>query len=350
MTTEEMIRAAKDAIGSGRTDDYVIQPTKHAAELLDKAPSLAAMLGSSELSVLAGEYEKKDKEAKGNKNVFMITANRANWAVLLTACFSTLLLVVAPLKAATGLPDAVILAVLGVCGVISGGLGSMWVYQAREGRLLDNWMSARAAAEALRTQYFETATGMELPDGNSPIPTALLQFEYFRRYQLDVQIAFYERKAQDLRRDADRLLRTGAFSVALASISAGLAAILGGQRPAWVSVAALGAIATALGSFAATRESVNQSRRNMERYTKACEAISLLKRKLDPVRAAAAAGDKQPMKQFIAAVHEQLTAEHREWLAAAQSIQPAIDRLEDTLAKLKPKPADAQPAANVPSH
>ncbi len=43
------------------------------------------------------------------------------------------------------------------------------------------------------------------------------------------------------------------------------------------------------------------------------------------------------MKQFVVAAHEQIAAEHRQWLAAAQSIQPAIDKLDDTLSKLKPK-------------
>jgi len=345
MTTADMIRAAKDALGTGLAEDYKIQPTTHAAELAEKAPCLAAILGSSELSVLAEEYEKNDKLANDNKAVFKTIADRANWAVLLTACFSALLLVVGPLKTVVSLPEGAVLAILGVCGVISGGLGSMWVYQTREGKLLDNWMSARAAAEALRTEYFETATTMELADGTSSV----LQFEYFRRYQLDVQTAFYDRKVRDCRREARRLLQMSAYSVALASISAGLATILSGQNPAWVSIAALGAIATALGSFASTRESVNQNRRNMERYAKASDAISLLKKKIDQVRAAAAAGEREPMKQFVAAVHEQLAAEHREWLAAAQSIQPAIDKLDDALAKLQQKRPDAHTAGKAPT-
>jgi hypothetical protein len=280
MTPEEMIAAAQDALGRASSGDYKIQPANHAQELEAKAPALAALLRSSELSVLAEQYEKKDKEATENQAVFKTTASRANWAVLLTACFSTLLLIVGPTKSVAGVSVPNVLAIVGVCGVISGALGSMWVYRAREGKLLDNWMTARAAAEMLRRQYFEAVTSFVAPGNVSPIAPALLQFEYFRRYQLDVQIAFFQSRAADHRRDANRLLSLGAGSVALASIGAGLAAVLSGINPSWVAIAALGTVATALASFASTKESVNQSRQNAERYTNTCDALTLVNESL----------------------------------------------------------------------
>lgn len=349
MTSDEMIRAAQEALGEDRADDYRIQPTQHAQGLATKAPALAAVLGRSELKVLAEQYEKKDRQANEHQALFKSTASRANWAVFLTACFSTLLLIVAPLKLGPGVPTNVVLALLGVCGVIAGALGAMWVYRTREGKLLDNWMGSRAAAEALRAQYFQTATSLELADTNSPIAPALLQFEYFRRYDLDVEVAFYEKRGADHQREAEQMLRISAFSVALASISAGLAAVLGSLNTAWVSIAALGTVATALSSFAATRESVGQSRRNAERYANTSDALAMLKGKLDAVRTAAAAGEREPVKQFVAAAHEQISAEHKQWLAAEQAIQPAIDKLDDTLSKLKPKSKGSEPAAEKPA-
>jgi hypothetical protein len=337
MTPEESIAAAKDALGAQRPDDYKMEPTRHAAELAAKSPVLAQALGRSELSVVAEEYERMDGQANRFRDSFKNVANRANWAVFLTACFSALLLVVGPLQVVAGKPLGWVNSVLGVCGVISGALGSMWVYRAREGKLLDNWLGARAAAETMRTQYFEALTAMQLVDGNSPIAPALLQFEYFRRYQLDVQLAFYRQRSEDHRRDAERLLVISAYAIALASISAGVAGFLSSLNPAWISIAALGAAATALASFSSTKESVNQSRRNTELYNNTYNALTLLKRKLDAVRTAAAAGESEPMKQFVAAVHEQIGAEHRQWLAAAKSVQPAIEKLEDTLSKLKSK-------------
>ncbi len=94
MTPDEMIRDAKDAFGADRTDDYIIQPSNRAKELAAKAPWLADTLRRSELSVVAEQYERKDREANAAQIAFKTTASRANWAVLLTACFSTLLLIV----------------------------------------------------------------------------------------------------------------------------------------------------------------------------------------------------------------------------------------------------------------
>jgi hypothetical protein len=220
------------------------------------------------------------------------------------------------MKSVAGLSAGNVLLTVGILGAISGALGSMWVYRSREGKLLDAWVSARAAAETLRRQYFETVTSI-VEKTNSPIMVVLLAFEYFRRYQMDVQIAFYNRRAEDHRRAASKLLSASTFLVALASASAAIAAILSGRNPAWVSVAALGTVATAFASFAATQESVNQSRQNAERYTVACDALSLLKRKLDAVRAAAAADEREPVTQFVAAVHDQIW-----WNTGSGSPQP----------------------------
>jgi hypothetical protein len=207
----------------------------------------------------------------------------------------------------------------------------MWVHQTREGKLLDNWMSARAEAEALRWQYFEAVIGMEVPNGNTGITAVLLQFEYFRRYQLDVQNRFYAKRAGEHKRDADKWMRLSSYSVAGAAIAAGLS----GLDPAVVSIAALGAVAAALGSFASTKDVINQSRRNADLYGKTRDALVKLEAKLDDVRAAAAAGEREPVKQFVAAAHDQLAGEHREWLKEAEGIQPAIDKLEQTLSDLR---------------
>ena len=348
MTADEAIQAAKETLGANKPDDYLIQPTKHEAELAQTAPALAGILRHSDVNVIAAQYEKKDGEANENRTLFEETASRANWAVLLTACFSTLLLVATPLSSLAGTtPNKYLVALLGVCGVISGAFGSMWLYRAREGKLLDNWMSARAGAEDLRRQYFETVTCADCADAGSQIPPALLQFEYFRRYQLDVQTAFYERRGNAHRRDANRLLWMSSYSVVLASIGAELAAVLSGLNPAWLALGALGTVATALAAFAATKESVNQSRRNAELYSNTGDALVLLEAKLDAVRAAAVGGEREPVKQFVAAVHDQLAAEHRQWLKAGESIQPAIEKLDETLKAVRQKPKEEQATAGI---
>jgi ribosome-associated translation inhibitor RaiA len=39
--------------------------------------------------------------------------------------------------------------------------------------------------------------------------------------------------------------------------------------------------------------------------------------------------------------------EYRQWLSAAQSIQPAIDKLDEVLEKLKQRPKDSEAAAKA---
>jgi hypothetical protein len=124
----------------------------------------------------------------------------------------------------------------------------------------------------------------------------------------------------------------------LASIGAGLAASLGLLGTAWVSIAVLGTLGTALSSFASTKEAIGQSRRNSESYAKARDGLALLARRIDNVRSAAADGEREPLRQFVAVVHDLLSSEHRQWLAAAQTIQPALDALDTALAKLNLKP------------
>lgn len=337
MADQEMIDAASQAIGVGAKGDYKIQPTVHAAELVSKAPTLTAILNRAQFSVLAEEYERKDQEAIKAQEVFKSTAGRANWAVFFTTLFSVLLLLASPMATVVKIPDKTLLVVFGVGGIVCGGVGAMWLYQVREGKLLDGWMNARASAELLRKQYFEAVTGADAGATVSHPPALLLQFEYFRRYHFDSQVAYYDQRSGDHRRSAARVLQATGWSVALASISLGLAGFLGGIDPRWSSAAALGTVATAIAAFASTNESVYQYRRNSDLCSKTGDALRLLKGRFDDVRAAAITGQSEVLHQFVAAVNELLITEHRQWLAAAQDIKPALERLDDTLSRLKPK-------------
>jgi hypothetical protein len=305
MTVPEAVAGAVDAIGVGSKDDYKIHLTAHAAELGSKAPALAAILRTAQFSVLAEEYERKDQEAIEGQKVFRSAVGRANWAVLFTTLFSVLLLITSPLTTMVRAPHNPLLVVFGVGGIVCGGLGAIWLYQVREGKLLDSWMKARASAELLRKQYFEAVTVAQAVAEATAVPTLLLQFEYFRRYQFDAQVAFYDRRGADYKRAAALVLRTTGWSVGSASISLGLAGFVGGIDARWMSVAALGTVATAVAAFASTNESVYHFRRNLGLYSITADALRLLKGKFDEVRAAAVAGQREPVQQLVAAVNEE---------------------------------------------
>jgi len=338
MERQSSIDAAIDALGKGRADDYVISPTQHADGLAAQAPALAKLLRCSELSTIARSYERKGAEAGQAQAVFKRTVDRANWAVLLTAIFSALLLAT-PLASFLGAGLGKAQIVLGICGVLSGALGAMWLFKVREGRLLERWMGARAGAETRRLEYFALAATWRDDGAPSEIPLPLLQCEYFRRYQLDVQIAYYGGRAADHERAANLWLGLSAFAVFLAMAATGIGGVAGGiTGSALVAFAGLGVIATALASFASAREATSQDRRNAERYSRTLEALEGLSARLDAVREAAARGEREPLEQFVAAVHEQLSLEHRQWLETSESTKASMAELEGSLAKLQTKP------------
>jgi hypothetical protein len=171
-----------------------------------------------------------------------------------------------------------------------------------------------------------------------------LKLEYFRRYQLDVQLAYYDRRGRQHRDSADRTLTIGGFAAALAAVASGSAGIVASIEAPWAALAALGVIGTALAAFAATREAVNQDRRNAERYGRTLSALEILRGRLDDVRGGVLAGSQEVLDDYVAAVHEQLSLEHREWLSGAESTRSAIGKMDETLAALQKDGARPQGA------
>jgi SMODS and SLOG-associating 2TM effector domain 1 len=340
----DVVKRAIAAIGEDRPDDYVLAPHEHAGALADKAPALASLLRSSKMEGLAEQYKQHDEEAGNAQSRFKRAMTRANGAVLATAVLAALIMVGGIFEPRLGVtlmrPP---LLVLGLSALLAGALASMWLFRVREGHLLDEWMTERAHAETARLAYFTTLV-KEPEQTTSDPPLALLKLEYVRRYLLDMQIAYYGRRGRQHRRSADRTLTIGGFAAALGAVAAGSAGLVASFNAPWASLAAVGVVGTALAAFAATREAVNQDRRNAERYGRTLSALKILRGRLDDVRAGVLAGLQDVLEEYVAAVQEQLSLEHREWLAGAESTRSAIGKLDETLAALpkgKPGPEGA---------
>jgi hypothetical protein len=99
----------------------------------------------------------------------------------------------------------------------------------------------------------------------------------------------------------------------------------------WAGLAALGVLGAALTSFATTRESIGQDARNAERYGRTRAALRRLTTRLDDVREAVAQGNAQALEEFVAAVNEQVSVEHRQWLNDGDSTRAGMARLEIAL-------------------
>jgi len=316
-------------IGSGSPDDNGLSPLEHAAQLKTSAPKLAAILTRSAPVELARQYAEADTEALVAERTFKRWVIRANRAVLGTATVSALLMAVALLAGRLGGLTQTILIVLALIGVATGGFASMSLFRVKEGRLLEDWMMARARAETKRLSYFNYIVNSSV--GPLDPQLELLKLEYFRRYQLDLQLAYYKTRRSGHRNSAERTLNISAGSVMVAAIASGAAGVLGALRSEWAALGSLAVFGAALQAFAAARESLNQDRRNAERYDNTAQALLGLRERLDDVRVGIAAGATSVLGEYVGAVQDQLSLEHRQWLEGAENMQAAVARLEKAL-------------------
>jgi hypothetical protein len=322
-------REAADIIGAGADDDYQIRPVAQAEVYAERAPALSEILQRNATRIAAEDFERSDAEATRTQTEFKRAANRANVSVLAIAIVAAGLMVLALVDA-----PALTLLGLGLAGGATGAYAAYLTQRLKQTQMFERWMSARADAEERRREYFDLVTEVERTPsetaGSPPLP--LLQFEYFRRYHLDVQIRYYAERQQMHQRQADRTATFAAFAVFLAALFTGVGgAMAGGLGPEWSAVAALGILGAALTSFATTRESIGQDERNAERYARTRTALRHLSGRLDDVREAVSAGNHASLREFVAAVSEQVSVEHRQWLSDTQSTRAGMLRLEEAL-------------------
>lgn len=322
---------AQDAIGEQGKDDVILAPSTHAERLPPSAQALASLLKDPQLAILAEQYERHDNAANVARDEYKATLTRANGAVLAATTLSAVMMAAQILAAAwtdhkEHLQDAA--AGAGVLAGVAATLGAMWLFRAREGRLLERWLGCRAKAETERGAYFAT-----IAEGPDEMPDRLLKLEYFRRYQVDVQRNYYTSASQRHAKAGQWTLRIGALAVALSSIPAFFGAFASGDG-ALSALATLSVIGGAVAAYTAAHEAMTQDRRNAERYEHALEALELLAAKLGLIRKAVAEGSADALKVYVTTVNEQLTIEHRQWLDAAQGAKKAEEAIDAALGKL----------------
>ena len=331
-SVRELQTKARAVIGTQGEDDYVLDPTKHAADYAKSAPHLSDLLNSARLSIIAKRYKQRDQQAGDAQLEYKLKMDRANLAILATAVLSGLMMAAQIVAGSWSLPPRTV-GVLGLLSALCGALATMWLYQVRQGKLLERWMTARAAAETARLSYF---TALADPGDGGPDPALdLLKLEYFCRYQYDVQTNFYRDRGRKHDLAARRNLSLGSAAVFLSAGAAGVAGVAGvggagdGMATAFGAVGVAGA---ALASYAAARETVSQDERNAERYDRTQTALeSVGGERLDRVRTAVAQGNAQALTEFVAAVNEQISLEHRQWVESSEATKAAVAKLEETL-------------------
>ena len=345
MSPDSKMAVAREIIGRETGDDWKIEPTQHADKLRDRAPQLAAILESSEVSTEARRYERSDQEAGAVQKQYKALVGRANVFVFLCAEWSALIL------AANGWfsdpdPKRIIgVVAFGVAAVVCAGLAKMWLAQAEGNQLFERWMESRATAETMRLAYFQLVATMKqghaTPWQEDEPSIELLQLEYFRRFQLDVQLAYYEGRGNQHREASAATVRLSSYAALATMLGSGLGA---GFTAAWSQAASLsivGVFGAALASFAATREALSQDRRNAERYKRTLFALEGVAKDLDRVRRAVAAGDSDTVSKFVDAVNDVLSLEHRQWLKETEEGSKPVQALKQALEKFESKDEDA---------
>jgi hypothetical protein len=337
MSTSDTIRRTIEAFGRPAQDDYRIQPTHHARALEDHVPEIAEILRHSEVQVVARQFEEDDERAITAQARFRQIAGRAGLAVISSAILAVTLVFLGAFytDAGTRNPGWPFL-VAGSLGLILAWLGTMWIHNIREGALLTRWMESRARAESRRLQYFEAVTRPWSVAETSGLPVLQQQLEYFRRYQLDVQVAFYRVRATEHRLSGRRTLALSGWAAFLAGAATGLAGFLGAPYPPLASLASLAILGSALAAYAASRAAMNQDQRNAERYDRTRQALEQIESRLSEVRQAVAAGSRESLAGFVQAVHEQVSLEHRQWLSEADARSVGVRQLDETLASVRP--------------
>lgn len=340
----DLSQKAKELVGEQEPDDYIINPTAHAALFAEKAPLLSRVLGSSRVLTTAEQYANADAKAKQWQKDFNRVFKRANMMVFLTGFLAAALTATATIGGEGDTPDAYatyLRILLTLAGIISGAVAAKYLRDIKDGKLMGQWTTWRAKAEAYRLKYFQEVAGCPVEaDKKDLLFLGFLKLHYFLRYQLGVQLAYFRTRGEEHGKEAGKLLSLGGWSLVGASIATGAAGVLGTWGNAWAAIGVLGVIFTGLGSLVSMRESVHQDRKNSERYASNFDALLELKKKLDRVEEAIEKEDPKVLGLFVGAINDRLALEHRQWLKDMDESYMAVEALENKLKEYDSKEQD----------
>lgn len=305
--------------------DYLLHPTRHADDIAAEAPALAVILRGEEVATAARLFEVADAEAVANQREFRRHARRAN----VGAAGATFLAAVA-----LAVPEAWpgwVAATLAALGGGAGFLAMASLHYLRSGDLLKEWMTQRAKAESRRLAYFSTVVAA-VKGGDAAL--LLNALDYIRRFQLEVQLCYYDGRGKEHRAHGRLLLKAGSIAVGLGAVGTLFSVFVA----PWVPV--LGVFGATLASLVTTQEAMGQDLRNAERYRRTWDSLMEIQALLAKVRPKVRAGDADALELWVAALHEHLSVEHREWLAQGESTKSMLSQLQDKLRT--PTPPDGQ--------
>ena len=223
----------------------------------------------------------------------------------------------------------------------------------------NSWMEARGQAENARLNLFsEVLKAKDEPSGpkGKELPLLPLQLEYVRRYLLDIERTYYRSRGKQhlaASRKA-RNWRIVALAIVLVSILFPVSWALQGldwippflqdlvsRMPTRTPMGqqlflTVGIIASGLQGLLAAYAVISLDDRNAARYLVASENLeALAEQPLADARARAASGDRSGVLEYTALLLQEISSEHREWIAL-RIVAPGL-RLEQLASLRLPK-------------
>ncbi|MFK5947690.1 MAG: hypothetical protein QM500_02830 [Methylococcales bacterium] len=331
----DLIEKAKLKIGCDALEDYLITPTKFPATLDADSPELSAVINHSSFLEIAKRYEQNDNTAITSQRKFKNFAHQATWAIGVAAISGSL---IAGLSAASFEPNSfltVVLFMLGLTSTIGGGYAVYRLYQIKNEKLLERWMAARANAETERLGYFNALSRCLVKKYKTDIYLHLLFVCMFKRYQLEVQRLYYNSRSVDHRKSLETTSIIGGIAALCLALGSGMLGMIGAFNQELLPFAALGTIGAAISAIASRREDLNQDERNSERYSRTSDTLSKIAERYDDVLNIVNQG-KNPeiIIEYVDAVNDQLSLEHRQWTSNALEMSSALSALEESISEL----------------
>lgn len=349
----ELATTAIDAIGPDKPADWKLAPKAHAGLFKDavKAGPLVRILQRPELEQIIDAFETADNAALAAQAKYKMVARFAAIASFISIALAAIML----LPRTGAVSEAATTAAVGAqfsCLALSL-VASLWLGWRKP---FEAWMQQRAEAETQRIRLFRRVTEADEPVNATELPLLPLQLEYFRRFQLDVQRLYYDKRGCQHRAAVRRRLIWRGLALILIACAA-LPVLWTFQGKDWLPQSmtpllatmppktelaqrvflCLGLVGGAMQGLLAAQSLISYDERNGARYHDTWQNLEALSgRPLDEARNAAAQGDRERVLTLIALAHEQISSEHREWVSL-RSVSPelSLDRLRElTLPRL----------------
>lgn len=297
--------------------DWKLEPTMHAQALEPEAAALKRVLEHSAIKEIMRRYSRHDEKAAVQQSSYK---NTGKWEIYLSTVAAILggaVLLMNEAQAVSPVYEYIRIGLLVVQITCAAGVVAL-KYLLKSRKPFEEWQKARTEAETARIELFETVCGLtdrdwheEVEEGDYPLLP--LQLEYFIRYQLQVQLIYYDERGKQHLAAANRYVSFGAVVTFVAALAAGLGG-LALELVDTVSFASMAAmVAPILLSAQTSLSRLNQDERNAARYAITHAHLDKLSGRLTDVRNDAAAGNAARVHSFIHGVNEVISVEHSEW-------------------------------------